>query len=181
MNKVIDNPVAPRYTSIDKEGVQFACIKIEEGEFKGIVYHYEQLQVGEEDEDGASLNFNYHIVEPVIAEEMMVDIFAETYLMNAARSINLKLITDKGIKLDSTLYKKFGIDSLQFVKSNAYYAGDLNGYLKLFEQVEARLASLEKEKDSLELKLVESAEAKIVQDSIDNEQGLIEAVQSDSN
>ena len=81
MNKVIDNPVAPRYTSIDKEGVQFACIKIEEGEFKGIVYHYEQLQVGEEDEDGegASLNFNYHIVEPVIAEEMMVDNIKERF------------------------------------------------------------------------------------------------------
>lgn len=119
--------------------------------------------------------------ENLISKEMMIDIFTETYLMNAARSINLKLITDNGIKLDSTLYKKYGIDSLQFVKSNAYYAGDLNGYLKLFEQVEARLAKLEKEKDSLELKQVESAEAKVKEDSIEGEQGLIEAVQSDSN
>ena len=81
MNKVIDNPVAPSYTAIDKEGIRFACIKIDEGEFEGTVYHYENLQVGEEDEDGegASLNFNYHIVEPVIAEEMMVDNIKERF------------------------------------------------------------------------------------------------------
>jgi hypothetical protein len=81
MNKVIDNPVAPSYTTIDKEGIRFACIKIDEGEFEGTVYHYENLQVGEEDEDGegATLNFNYHIVEPVIAEEMMVDNIKERF------------------------------------------------------------------------------------------------------
>lgn len=81
MNKVIDNPVAPSYTTIDKEGVRFACIKIQEGEFEGIVYHYENLQVGDEDEDGggATLNFNYHIVESFIAEEMMIDKLKERF------------------------------------------------------------------------------------------------------
>jgi len=79
MNKVIDNPVAPSYTTVDKEGVRFACIKIQEGEFEGIVYHYENLQVGEEDEEGAILNFNYHIVESFIAEEMLVDKLKERF------------------------------------------------------------------------------------------------------
>lgn len=79
MNKVIDNPVAPSYTTVDKEGVRFACIKIQEGEFEGIVYHYENLQVGDEDEEGAILNFNYHIVESFIAEEMLVDKLKERF------------------------------------------------------------------------------------------------------
>lgn len=79
MNKVIDNPVAPSYTTIDKEGVRFSCIKIEEGEFEGTVYHYENLQVGDEDEEGAILNFNYHIVESFIAEEMMIDKLKERF------------------------------------------------------------------------------------------------------
>lgn len=81
MSKTIDNPVAPSYTTIDKEDVQFACIKIEEGEFKNIVYHYENLQIGDEDEDGdgAMLNFNYHIIESFIAEEMMIGNLKERF------------------------------------------------------------------------------------------------------
>ena len=73
--KIIDNPVAPKYTWITKPEVeQFACIHIQDGEFEGIVYHYENLQVGESEEDGsAKLTFNYHLLESFLAEEMLTD------------------------------------------------------------------------------------------------------------
>lgn len=76
MSRTIDNPVAVDYSHIMHPKVEkFVCIKINEGEFEGMVYHYENLKVGdEEDENGdAMLNFNYHVVESFMAEEMMTD------------------------------------------------------------------------------------------------------------
>jgi len=74
MANVIDNPVAPKYNYAERKDVpKFICLRIEEGEFEGMVYHYENLKVGEENEDGALLNFNYHIVESFIAEEMLTE------------------------------------------------------------------------------------------------------------
>ena len=75
MVSVVDNPVGMKYNHITHKDVpEFVCIRIEEGEFEGIVYHYENVRVGEELEDGgALLNFNYHVVESFIAEEMLTD------------------------------------------------------------------------------------------------------------
>ena len=85
----------------------------------------------------------------LIAKDKMVDILMETYLANAARSIDNKAITSKGIKMDSLVYKKFGIDSLQFVKSNAYYAADVNTYMEIVQKVEARLTGMQQKMDSI--------------------------------
>ena len=74
--RVIDDPVAPKYTHIERPDVKdFVCVRIDDGEFEGIVYHYENLQIGDvENEDGSALlNFNYHVVESFLAEEMMQD------------------------------------------------------------------------------------------------------------
>lgn len=75
MVSAVDNPVAPSYTYIEHHPKvpNFICIKIEEGEFEGIVYHYENLKVNDEPEENgdALLQFNYHIVESFIAEEML--------------------------------------------------------------------------------------------------------------
>jgi hypothetical protein len=76
MASVVENPVAPLYSHIERNEVKdFVCIRIDEGEFEGIVYHYENLKVNDEPEENgdALLNFNYHIVESFIAEEMLTD------------------------------------------------------------------------------------------------------------
>ena len=76
MVSVVDNPVAPRYKHIERKDVpEFICIRIEEGEFEGIVYHYENMKMNDNfEEDGdALLNFNYHIIESFLAEEMITD------------------------------------------------------------------------------------------------------------
>ena len=85
----------------------------------------------------------------LISKDKMVDILTETYLSNAARSVNNRAITDKGIKMDSLIYKNFNIDSLQFFKSNAYYASDVNGYMEIIQKVEAKLTGMQQKMDSI--------------------------------
>ena len=72
----------------------------------------------------------------LIAQDSMVSILVDAYMINAARSIDNRIIVNKGVLLDSILYSKHRIDSLQFAQSNAYYASDLDIYKKLFLKVE---------------------------------------------
>ena len=79
----------------------------------------------------------------------MVDILTDVYISNAARSINNRLLKEYNIKLDSIVYKKYDIDSLQFAKSNEYYSTNLTTYTNLISSVEERLNILHIEKDSI--------------------------------
>jgi hypothetical protein len=119
--------------------------------------------------------------DDLIPRDKMVDIFTEAYVMNAARSINLKVINDNGVALDSTFYTKYDIDSLQFVRSNAYYTANLNQYLSLFEEVEQRLLQLETETDSVDIYKIKKAEASLKKDSIKAQTGLVDPVETDAN
>ena len=85
----------------------------------------------------------------LISKEKMVDLLTEAYLANAARSVNNQAIVDKGIKMDSLIYKNFGVDSLQFANSNTYYAADVNTYMEIFQKVETRLVAMQKKMDSI--------------------------------
>ena len=87
--------------------------------------------------------------ENLIPKDKMVDILTETYLANAARSVDNKTIIAKGIKMDSLIYRNFDVDSIQFAKSNAFYANDVNTYMSIFQEVEARLDVMQKKMDSL--------------------------------
>ncbi|HBY66927.1 MAG TPA: DUF4296 domain-containing protein, partial [Flavobacteriaceae bacterium] len=62
--------------------------------------------------------------ENLIPKEKMIDIMMESYLSNAARSVNNRKLRSYGLKLDSLIYAKYNIDSLQLAKSNTYYAAD---------------------------------------------------------
>ncbi|MGJ8665640.1 MAG: DUF4296 domain-containing protein [Patiriisocius sp.] len=85
----------------------------------------------------------------LISEAQMVDIMTDAYLMNAARSVDIRTIRKEGISLDSLIYAKFKIDSLQFAKSNAYYTNDLNTYNDIFLKVEQRLITEKANRDTL--------------------------------
>lgn len=85
----------------------------------------------------------------LIAKDKMVDMLTEAYLANAARSVDNKSIISKGIKMDSLIYKNFGVDSLQFAKSNEFYAADINAYMEIFQKVETRLTGMQKKMDSI--------------------------------
>ncbi len=90
--------------------------------------------------------------ENLIAKDKMVDILTEAYLANAARSVDNKSIIEKGIVIDTLVYKNFGVDSLQFAKSNEYYAADINIYIEIFQKVEAKLNAMQIKMDSIQQK-----------------------------
>lgn len=87
--------------------------------------------------------------ENLISKQTMIQVLTDAYLSNAARSLNSREIRDNALQLDSIIYKKYGIDSLQFVKSNAFYISDMTVYTELFEGVEKSLDAHKKLADSL--------------------------------
>jgi hypothetical protein len=103
--------------------------------------------------------------ENLIPEEKMVDVLTEAYLINAARSFDKRTIIENRVKLDSFIYKRFNIDSLQFAQSNAFYTSDLNKYNDLFTKVQTRIELLKKNADSMLIKI--SLEEKRIDDSIE--------------
>lgn len=99
----------------------------------------------------------------LIPESKMVDVLAEVYLSNATRSKDIRIIREKGYKLDSMLYKKFTIDSVQFAQSHAFYSTDIDGYTAMFEKVKVKLEKIKVGADSLK---AQYDERRRVQDSI---------------
>ncbi len=108
--------------------------------------------------------------ENLIPKDKMTNILTEAYLSNAARSVSNQTIIDKGIKMDTLIYKNFGVDSILFAKSNAYYAADVNSYREIIETVEKRLIAMQNEMDSIRnqeknkdtTEVVEKAKAKLL-------------------
>lgn len=111
--------------------------------------------------------------ENLIPKEKMVSILTETYLGNAAASINNRTMREKGIELDSFVYAKYGIDSVQFAKSNAYYTTDLDAYADIFQQVETRLLEVQKVTDSLEKSLDFQEKAGVPLDSVTEQKNTV--------
>ena len=85
----------------------------------------------------------------LISKDMMVDILTDCYINNAARSISYVKLKDSKIKLDSMIYLKYQIDSLQFTQLNEYYSLQFTTYLDLLTQVEKRLEKIKERTDSV--------------------------------
>ena len=85
----------------------------------------------------------------LISQEIMVDILTDVYISNAARNVNNKLLRNKNIKLDSVIFNKYRVDSLQFVLSNNYYSSNLDIYRDLLIKAQEKLMVLQIEKDSI--------------------------------
>lgn len=96
--------------------------------------------------------------ENLIAKEVMVAILSDVYISNASRSVNNKLLKEYNISLDSVIYNKYHIDSLQFVESNAYYSSNLKTYKGMITEVQEGLIILQKEKDSIYEKIKKEKE-----------------------
>jgi len=118
----------------------------------------------------------------LISKEMMVDILTDCYINNAARNISYVKLKDSKIKLDSMIFLKYQIDSVQFTQSNEYYSLQFNTYVDMLTQVEKRLeiikehtdsiVKIEKKNDTLSAEpefngLIESVDSETIQDSIE--------------
>jgi hypothetical protein len=115
--------------------------------------------------------------QDLIPKDLMVDILTDAYISNAAKSVNNKVIRQKGIKLDSLIYKKYDIDSLQFVKSHAWYNADLDIYSEIFTEIEQRLEAMKKKVDSISFPAKSNIKRK--QDSLKKARGLIDPAESE--
>ena len=85
----------------------------------------------------------------LIDEDKMVDIIYDLALLEAIRTTDPVSLDEKNIVANEYIYTKFKIDSLQFVKSNHYYASDVHNYVKLYERVAKRLENNKAELDTL--------------------------------
>lgn len=74
----------------------------------------------------------------LIAKDKMVDILYDISLLEAIKAQNLKGGINKK-RANEYIYKKYKIDSVQFAKSNKYYATDLNEYKKMYDKVKEKL------------------------------------------
>lgn len=86
----------------------------------------------------------------LIGKEKMMDIIYDLTLLEAIKyqqPLSLDSVESSPKKF---IFKKYKVDSLQFAKSNIYYASDYDAYKEMFDQINARL---EKEKKSTDLKL----------------------------
>src|SRR5690606_12776827 len=94
----------------------------------------------------------------LIPEEKMVDIMYEMALIQAIKSYDYKLMDNKNVNPSQYIYDKFGVDSLQFVESNKFYANQLERYEKMHDVVIERLKQQRKKTDSLVPQLPDSKE-----------------------
>jgi hypothetical protein len=95
----------------------------------------------------------------LIEEEKMIDILYDMSILDALNSSNPVILADNNIVSRTYIYKKYAIDSLQFIENTTYYAADLKKYKKMYETVENRIIENKKVADSL-LKIEQEKEAK---------------------
>ncbi|PWA10268.1 DUF4296 domain-containing protein [Flavobacterium laiguense] len=108
----------------------------------------------------------------LIEKGVMIDIMYDMALLDALKYQDPNSLYNNGVNPKTYIYKKYKIDSLQFVKSNAYYAADYREYKTMYDALAVRL---KKEKASVDLVIkkeqkkataLKKAKAKKRQDSI---------------
>jgi hypothetical protein len=121
------------------------------------------------------LSCNKDLVEKpdnLIDKKVMGDIYYDMSILEALKYQNPNSLYKNGINPKTYIYKKYKIDSLQFAKSNAYYAADYREYKKMYDDLNERLkkestaVNLIVKKEAKKVAALKKAKAKKVQDSI---------------
>lgn len=87
--------------------------------------------------------------ERLIEKDVMVDIMYDLSILEAIRNQNPASLDTFKINSRDYIFKKYKIDSVQFAKSNVYYASDYNEYKSMFEKISKRLEVNKNSIDSL--------------------------------
>lgn len=77
--------------------------------------------------------------ENLIDQETMENIFYDLTILEAVKSQNPYDSVKQSIHPKEFIYKKYNIDSVQYVKSNQYYISQIELYKRMFESVNERL------------------------------------------
>ena len=83
----------------------------------------------------------------LIEEEKMENIIYDLALLEGVKYLDPSNF--QNIKSNEYVYKKYKIDSLQFVKSTQFYASDISKYKIMYERVQKRLSDKKNSLDSL--------------------------------
>jgi len=83
--------------------------------------------------------------ENLIPKEKMIDMFYDLSLINAAKGTNPKILQENKVEPTAFLFEKYGVDSLQFVRSDMYYASIPVEYKNIYEAVAAKLEKYKKD------------------------------------
>lgn len=87
--------------------------------------------------------------ERLVDRDKMIDIMYDLSLLEAIKYQNPLSLDSSDTNPTRFILKKYKVDSLQFVKSNMYYAADYNDYKDMFDQINERLEKNKKKIDSL--------------------------------
>ena len=99
----------------------------------------------------------------LIAQDVMVDIMYDLTILEAIKNQNPASLDTFKINSRAYIFKKYKIDSIQYAKSNIYYASDYNEYKSMFEQISKRLEVKSQSVDSLIKKQKKKKSVKKVQ------------------
>lgn len=83
----------------------------------------------------------------LIDEDKMIDVLYDFALLEGIKTDYS--LNQQSLDNEKFIYKKYKIDSLQFVQSNAYYASDLDKYKKMYQKLNEKIDFQKTEKDSL--------------------------------
>ena len=101
--------------------------------------------------------------ERLIAKDVIVNIMYDLTILEAIKNQNPASLDTFKINSRAYIFKKYKIDSIQYAKSNIYYASDINEYKSMFEQISKRLESRTQSVDSLIKKQKKKKSVKKVQ------------------
>ncbi len=90
--------------------------------------------------------------ENLISKDKMSEVIYDVFVLNAAKGINKRILENHGIMPQEYVYKKHKIDSLQFAKSNDYYAYDTKIYESIMEKVKQKLEVQKAKNEAIILK-----------------------------
>jgi len=82
--------------------------------------------------------------ENLIPAEKMTSVLYDVAVINAAKNMNQDILIEYNIEPMAYIYSKYGIDSLQFVKSDLYYASNPSEYETIYTAVKDKLEKDEK-------------------------------------
>ncbi len=85
----------------------------------------------------------------LIGKEKMANIIYDMSLFTAAKGVGKYSLENEGISPEAFIYKKYNIDSLQFVLSNSYYSYHMDQFEGIYNRVNERLQKEKVQFDSV--------------------------------
>ncbi|MBT8358408.1 MAG: DUF4296 domain-containing protein [Deltaproteobacteria bacterium] len=98
----------------------------------------------------------------LIPQEKMINIIYDMAVLNAAKEINTQILSEYIKQPSDFIFNKYGIDSVQYTKSDLFYASIPAEYDKIYNAVKMRLDKEKSEIDEKRRRLADSARQRTV-------------------